>query len=73
MSKLPKEQTMVATAISLRALLGEMKFPPSAEIAVTGFLFGLLLREIPESARPETLSAFNDIISAVEGDDAFRG
>ena len=41
-------------------------------LGVFRFLFGLLLREIPESARPETLSAFNDIISAVEGDDAFH-
>ena len=69
MSKIPPERKMVTTAYSLRALLSEMKFPPSAEIAVTGFLFGLILRELPESARPETLSAFNDIISATVGDD----
>jgi hypothetical protein len=70
MSKLPTERKMVATAIALRAMLKEMNFPPSAEIAVTGFLFGLLLRELPESARPRTLDAFNDIITAtVEEDD----
>ena len=68
--KLPSERRMVATAVALRAMLGEMKFPPSAEIAITGFLFGLLLREIPESARPQTLSAFNDIIEAAVDDDA---
>jgi hypothetical protein len=73
MSKLPSERKMVAAAISLRALLQQLQFPISAEVAVTGFLFGLLLREIPEHARSETLAAFNDVIDAVESDDAFRG
>ena len=70
MSKPPTERKMVASAIALRTLLKELQFPPAYEISVTGFLFGLLLREIPESARPEVLSAFNDIISATVADDA---
>ena len=64
MSKPPTERKMVASAIALRTLLKELQFPPAHEISVIGFLFGLLLREIPENARPEVLSAFNDIISA---------
>ena len=66
--KLPKEKTMIATAISLRMLLQQMKFSPGAELAVVGYLFGLLLRETPEEARGDVLAEFNDLISKVVDD-----
>jgi hypothetical protein len=68
--KRPTDRRMIAAAIVLRGLLKQMKFSLGAEVATTGYLFGLLLREAPADARGAVLEEFNDFISRAEDEAA---